>query len=413
MPYRLRSQGAKTCVVNSATGNVVPGGCHPSRVKAMAHMRALYANVPDARVASASEEASVAQVEPNVNVSFPDANWTGHVTITPNNVGGYGSSGGSNDPSVAIGTKPVPPPPALVASAAAPLAPPKEWFEAPEPAGPEPLTVEEDGRVHGHLALWDACHVGILNGQMAECVKPPRSSTDYGSFHLGSMITEDGTPVTVGKLVYDGSHAALTADLVGATQHYDKTGRVGAFVRARDGRHGIYLSGATRSDLSPEGLRDLRANPPSGDWRSLRGKLEMIAALSVPVPGFQTPQLALTAAGSIEALILPGWCPECQDELEEELANMQITSKEYIRMRSLISDSLTRESLTAAALTAKRRNALRTSVFAIPEERKFPIQDRSHAANALARASGTKYESRVRRAVCRRYPNMGECAEND
>lgn len=410
MPYKLRSQAGKTCVINSATGNVVPGGCHPSRVKAMAHMRALYANVPDARVASANEEVEVTEVAPNVNVSFPDANWTGHVTISPGNTlpEGYGNAGSG----VAIGTKPVPPPPeALVAAAVAPIAPPKEWFDSEEPDHPEPLTVEEDGRVHGHLALWDACHVGILNGQMAECVKPPRSSTDYGNFHLGQMVTEDGSPVSVGKLVYDGSHAALTADLVGATQHYDKTGRVGAFVRARDGRHGIYLSGATRSDLSPEGLRDLRANPPSGDWRNLRGKLEMIAALSVPVPGFQTPQLALTASGSIEALILPGWCPECQEEMEEDM--LELSDKAYIRARSQISDSLTRESLTAAALTTKRRNALRTSVFAVPEERKFPIPDRSHAANALARASGTKYEARVRRAVCRRYPTMGECAENE
>jgi len=291
---------------------------------------------------------------------------------------------------------------------AAPLAPPGEWFNQPEPNQPEPLTVEADGRIHGHLALWDACHVGILNGDMANCVKPPRSANDYQSFHLGQIVTEDGTPVSVGKVVYDGSHAALTSDLVSATKHYDQTGKVAAFVRARDGKHGIFLSGAVRSDLSPEGLRDLRANPPSGDWRSLRGRLEMIAALAVPVPGYQTPRMALTASGDLATLVLPGFCEECEGE---EAVKME-KDKGYIRQRATISASLAKtEPITAAVLTSKRRSKLATSTFAIPEERKFPIHDASHARNALARASGTKYESRVRRAVCKRYPDMGECGD--
>jgi hypothetical protein len=294
--------------------------------------------------------------------------------------------------------------PALTA-AVAPLAPPGEWFNAPEPDNPEPLTVDSDGRIHGHLALWGSCHVGILNGAMAECVNPPRSGNDYQSFHLGQMVTEDGTPISVGKIVYDGPHAALTSDLVSATRHYDNTGKVAAFVRARDGKHGIYLTGAARSDLSPEGLRDLRANPPSGDWRSLRGGLEMIAALAVPVPGYQTPQLALTASGEVASLILPGFCEECVEDTEEE--TMEKT-KGYIRQRNQIAAGIAvAEPITAAVLTTKRRNKLSTSTFAIPEERKFPIHDESHARNALARAAGTKYESRVKAAVKKRYPKMG------
>jgi hypothetical protein len=63
-----------------------------------------------------------------------------------------------------------------------------------------------------------------------------------------------------------------------------------------------------RSDISEEGFRDLRANPPSGDWRSLNNQLELVAALSVVVPGFPVPrsQLALSASAGISALILPG-----------------------------------------------------------------------------------------------------------
>ena len=61
-------------------------------------------------------------------------------------------------------------------------------------------------------------------------------------------------------------------------------------------------------------------------------------------------------------------------------------------------------------LTAARRKALPSRVFALPG-RRYPIPDRSHAANALARVSqhGTPAEkARVRAAVRRRYPGMGK-----
>lgn len=40
-----------------------------------------------------------------------------------------------------------------------------------------------------------------------------------------------------------------------------------------------------------------------------------------------------------------------------------------------------------AKLTSKERNALPSSAFAIPSQRKYPINDPSHARNAKARAS--------------------------
>lgn len=39
-----------------------------------------------------------------------------------------------------------------------------------------------------------------------------------------------------------------------------------------------------------------------------------------------------------------------------------------------------------AELTTKRRNDLPDKKFALPDERKYPVQDASHAANAKARA---------------------------
>lgn len=40
-----------------------------------------------------------------------------------------------------------------------------------------------------------------------------------------------------------------------------------------------------------------------------------------------------------------------------------------------------------AELKAKTRNALADSVFGLPGQRKYPMPDRSHAANAKARAT--------------------------
>jgi hypothetical protein len=40
-----------------------------------------------------------------------------------------------------------------------------------------------------------------------------------------------------------------------------------------------------------------------------------------------------------------------------------------------------------AELTTKKRNALPKSKFALPEEKKYPVFDKSHAANAKSRAS--------------------------
>lgn len=65
-----------------------------------------------------------------------------------------------------------------------------------------------------------------------------------------------------------------------------------------------------------------------------------------------------------------------------------------------------------AELSYKKRKDLRKSSFAIPEERKFPIHDASHARNALARASGTKYEKRVKAAVHRKFPSIGKDSQS-
>ena len=62
-----------------------------------------------------------------------------------------------------------------------------------------------------------------------------------------------------------------------------------------------------------------------------------------------------------------------------------------------------------AQLTTRKRKSLPKGSFAIPERRAYPIHDKAHARNALARVAqhGTPSEKRrVRAAVRRRYPGI-------
>jgi hypothetical protein len=68
--------------------------------------------------------------------------------------------------------------------------------------------------------------------------------------------------------------------------------------------------------------------------------------------------------------------------------------------------------LQAAVLKSKKRNSLPTQSFALPSQRKYPIHDRAHAANALARSAGKPEAATVKRAVCRRYPDLPACKSN-
>jgi hypothetical protein len=60
-----------------------------------------------------------------------------------------------------------------------------------------------------------------------------------------------------------------------------------------------------------------------------------------------------------------------------------------------------------AKLTAATRKKIPKKDFAGPDG-SYPIENASHARNALARASGKPVESRVRAAVHRKYPNIGK-----
>lgn len=63
-----------------------------------------------------------------------------------------------------------------------------------------------------------------------------------------------------------------------------------------------------------------------------------------------------------------------------------------------------------AVLKAAKRKRLAKGSFAIPSKApgsgSYPINDISHARNALARSSGKPEEGTVKRAVYRKYPSL-------
>ena len=58
MPWEIKKQGNGFVILNQDTGQLVRGGYHADKEKALAHMRALYANVPEASTHKKSGEKS-------------------------------------------------------------------------------------------------------------------------------------------------------------------------------------------------------------------------------------------------------------------------------------------------------------------------------------------------------------------
>ena len=183
---------------------------------------------------------------------------------------------------------------------AIPVTPPKSWFENPELKKATPLTVTDDGQVYGHIAAWHVDHIGLSFG-----TKPPRSKSRYAYFHTGVVRTDDGSDVPVGQLTLAGGHAPLEASAADAARHYDDTASAIADVHAGEDAFGIWVAGSLRPGASPEQIRALRASAPSGDWRPIKGSLELVAVCQVNVPGFPIAR-ARVASGQVMALVAAG-----------------------------------------------------------------------------------------------------------
>jgi len=212
---------------------------------------------------------------------------------------------------------------AALMAAAAPSAPPKEWFDNPNLTGPTPLHIGDDGRVYGHVAVWDTCHVGIGD----QCVQPPKSLTSYAYFHTGEMAVDDGSRIAVGRLTYGGGHATPNLGFRAASEHYDRTSNTGAYVRAGEDEHGIWVAGALSPEAGDDAVRQMRAAPLSGDWRRIGGNLEMVAALHVNTAGFPIPRSMAASADEqdLYSLTAAGVLPRVLEDYESGLAAGETT----------------------------------------------------------------------------------------
>lgn len=238
---------------------------------------------------------------------------------------GHVQSGGWCTPSETIPTKEQ----AMqwLAAAAAPVKPPAAWFADPKLSGPTPLTVDEDGRVYGHLAAWNVCHTGIGN----RCIMAPRTTTGYKHFKVGSLLLDNSQTIPIGKITLGGGHADPQLGYVPAAEHYDNSCAAVAVVSCGEDAHGIWVAGATVAGLDEQRIAELRRSPLSGDWRRIGGNLELVAALAVNSPGYPVLRASaedlevdetLLAAGVVLSTMEDGIAGELPEPPRDELADL-------------------------------------------------------------------------------------------
>ncbi|TXS02300.1 hypothetical protein EAO70_37250 [Streptomyces sp. adm13(2018)] len=217
----------------------------------------------------------------------------------------------------------------LTASAVPAELPPADWFQRPDVDRLTPLTVTDTGRVFGHIAGWDTCHVGLPG-----CVTPPSSPTGYTYFHVAEQRTTDGAVLPVGTLVAGPRHADAQLAFRAAQEHYDDPSAAVARVVAGEDEHGIWVAGWLLPGASEEALDTFRSSPVSGDWRRVGGSLELIGVCSVNTPGFPVPRARVHfAAGAQRALIGSFGITPQQGEFFPEPGNRQVNEAEQARAR--------------------------------------------------------------------------------
>jgi hypothetical protein len=265
-----------------------------------------------------------------------------------------------------------------------PLTPPSDWFENPKFTKATPLTVDDDGRVYGHIAAWNVNHIGL-----PRATKPPRSRSKYAYFHTGVVRTDSGSDVPVGQLTLAGGHAPLNVDAVTAAKHYDDTASAVADIHVGEDEYGIWCAGSLRPNLEEMQIRALRASAPSGDWRPINGALELVAICQVNVPGFPTAR-AMVASGKVLALVAAGAsylammkCSgvACALSTKAEMLGELAASAPDLKLRAREARKALR-SANLQAMTASADDLRQRAIIAaaVAEMAKFSDEERKHLA---------------------------------
>ena len=216
----------------------------------------------------------------------------------------------------------------LVASGASPFRPPAHYFADPHFAigddylreilsdtgprreggafaAPGQVIEHDDGytEVIGHLAPRGVCHSGVSG----RCVIAPMSKTGYAYFTRGqTVLTAEGDPVPVGIITCDTGHASVGRGLTptAAMAHYDNTATQAAYVAVGEDEFGIWYHGVMVPNATDAQKVKLRASSLSGDWRKMRGNLELVACLAVNQPGYA--HAVVASGGDVESLVAAG-----------------------------------------------------------------------------------------------------------
>lgn len=189
--------------------------------------------------------------------------------------------------------------------------PPIQYFSNPNLTRPTLPTIDENGRVYGHIARWDIPHIGYQGQQRYA----PKSQSNYAYFMTGQTraVDENGTPTEIrtGRLVLNTTHPDdpnLPYNL--ASHHYDHTGACVADIIVGEDEIGIWYSGAVRQGVNETQYRVLSSSGAvSGDWRPIGNDLEMVGLLVVNAPGF--PIGALAASLTAAAISIPTLQSKC------------------------------------------------------------------------------------------------------
>lgn len=199
-----------------------------------------------------------------------------------------------------------------------PVEPPAAWFDDPQLTRLQPLTIDANGRVFGHVAAWGSCHISYGD----KCRDVPRCGT-YKKFMNKTILCDDGSIRACGNVFINTEHADRKAGVDVASDHYANTGAAVADVAVYEDRFGLVIAGAVRPSATPEQIRIFRGSDVSPDWRKLRtksnktGKWELVGLLSVNTSGFVVD--SLLASGDFKFAVVDGpaaYLSRNDDELE-------------------------------------------------------------------------------------------------
>lgn len=162
----------------------------------------------------------------------------------------------------------------------------KEFFQDPKLTGPTKLTIDDNGHVYGHVALWNSCYQ--YGGEFSTCTKTPESASNYSAFHVHTANLGNGESIDCGVITYGNGHVSK-GGLKASLDNINNVAHQAAKVRAGRDQYGVWISGEIL-DSARDFATDILNSPLSGHWEpnpEYGYALDMIGAHVVNVPGFR------------------------------------------------------------------------------------------------------------------------------